>query len=71
MPLPLDDAADRPATKPTDEIEITPEMIEAGACEFLAFAADGENGTGDANEAVRYIFTAMIQVARRSSSIVQ
>ncbi len=29
MPLPIDDAGDRPVTKPTDEIEITPEMVEA------------------------------------------
>jgi hypothetical protein len=30
MTLDVDKPADRPATKPTDEIEITPEMIEAG-----------------------------------------
>lgn len=34
MPLFVDGAADRPALKSTDEIEITPEMIEAGV-EFL------------------------------------
>ena len=31
MTLDVDDAADRPAAKPTDTIEITPEMIRAGA----------------------------------------
>ena len=31
MPLPVGDVADRPATKPKDEIEVTPEMIRAGA----------------------------------------
>jgi hypothetical protein len=30
MPLHIDDAADKPATKFEDEIEVTPDMIEAG-----------------------------------------
>ena len=33
-------ADDRPATKPTEEIEVTPEMIEAATCVVVSWLDD-------------------------------
>ncbi len=51
--------ADRPA--PTDEIEVTPEMIEAGVIPLCAYHP--EVGVSD-EETVRQIFLRMLLAAR-------
>jgi hypothetical protein len=54
--------ADRP-TRP-EEIEITPEMIEAGAEEFLRWSGGCTIDIGDESIAAEAIFKAMIFAAR-------
>jgi hypothetical protein len=57
---PVDDEADRPATKPADKIEITPEMIEAGA-EVMWDALEGlvTYGSDTGREWAKRVFVAM------------
>jgi hypothetical protein len=56
MPLDVEVAADRPATESTiEEIEITPEMIEAGVLEFLSF----DSRFDSEEDAVTLIYQAM------------
>lgn len=52
--------ADRPATKPTDEIKVTPEMIEAGVDVLRSYMfADGSVLRSDHAEIVEAIWRAI------------
>jgi len=66
------DDGDRPATKPTDEIEITHEMVQAGVEEFwsrLTELSPAPSGDGPAEEACRAIYRRMYEVRNLSLSI--
>jgi hypothetical protein len=56
----VDSGRDRPATKPTDEIEVTPKMIEAGG-EVMDDALDGvvQRGSECGRFWARLVFEAM------------
>ncbi|MGJ0427190.1 hypothetical protein [Methylocystis sp.] len=61
------DSADRPALKPS-EIEVTPEMIEAGreviASRWMEFI--GLGGSSEWAEVLRLVFLAMMEVRPKS-----
>lgn len=56
MMLDVETAGDRPATKPTEEIEVTPEMIEAGALALMSFDSRYES----CEQGAMAVFEAMI-----------
>jgi hypothetical protein len=58
----LEVAGDRPATEPTDEIEITPAMLAAGTAELRKFDRRYESYEQGATA----IFEAMIEALRNS-----
>jgi hypothetical protein len=58
------DAADRPAL--TVEVEITPEMIEAGLNELWCINGEGGNSEEELREAAREVYRAMDRARRLS-----
>ena len=57
--LPIDKAEDRPAHEPTDEIEVTPEMVEAGIGAMSKWS--------DYDEMAEDVYVAMERVRRRGA----
>jgi hypothetical protein len=53
------DGPDRPANEPTDEVEVTPEMIEAGAAELARYTTVFDT----LEDGVGRIFRAMLLAA--------
>ena len=67
MPLEIDDAADRPAAKPTDEIEITPEMFQAGLYELACWQDPMTPVCEISSDALAGAYTATVRAKSRQS----